>query len=437
LKLRAFERLVWNRRWVVLGVLVLAVCLSPLLKRFVQPTYTATAEITYVGNGADAVILPADLPELAMSYNVLSRASSTGHLGLEPDKLLTKLTVRETPHSDIIPITYKSKNPSLTLNAANSIADATVAEYKLLATRQYDEVIDQLQSQLTDLRFQIRDFNARYQDSVTNDPMVGVTAGLDSLAARLETADQTRAAARAKLDQDIAAAALLEKSSAAKELGQVVKEETLAHDPAVSALRDAQSKDLADYESMKAGYTDQFPALAGLREKVERETRATERQSQASAVQHRGASPTYAQLLLARQAAASLVAGDRAQVAELDRDYAQTRARLNDLPRLTAPADDLRVQRDGATAAYLQVEQRLRTAMADKAVAGSLNSIVVLDHATSALPNIPPLVAAIVLVVLFVVLAIGAAYLAEMLDPRVRTRIDVESLYGSPLIGSV
>jgi capsular polysaccharide biosynthesis protein len=46
-------------------------------------------------------------------------------------------------------------------------------------------------------------------------------------------------------------------------------------------------------------------------------------------------------------------------------------------------------------------------------------------------------VKALLILFLIFAFAIGIAYVAEALNPRIRTRIDIESLYGAPLIGSI
>lgn len=433
---RSFTQVLWSRRWLVLLVLVVALVASPILKKFAEPTYSATAQIAYIGNSTNSVILPADLPELALSTKVIKGAIDVGRLNLEPGQVLARATVRQSPHSNVIPVGFRSKDRALAISVANAIVDATVSEYKSLSTRQYDQVIAKLASQAQELRAQIASFDTRYHASVQGDPMAGVTTGLDALVTRLDGVDQSIAQARARLASD-RAAARVGSSSGAAGFNDVIREETLAHDPSFSALLGAQAKDQADYATARAGYTDAFPGLPGLEEKVVLEKAAASREAASAAALHRGASPTYAQTLVAARAAQSLVAGDQAQIDALTQNYATLRARVNELPNLTRSANDFRVQRDASTIAYTQVVSRLNAALGDKAAAASLNSIVVLNRATGAEPNFPRGVADILIALLILGLAIGAAYLAELLDPRIRTQADVESLYGTPLIGTL
>jgi len=437
MKNRSLEQIFQSRRNLMLGVIVVALAFTPLLRHFILPTYTGTSEIAYIGVAADAPLLPADVPDLAMSTSVVNRAIESAHLHIDSDTLLKRLSVRQSPHSDVIPVSFSSKDAALATGVPNAIASATVEQFKSLATSQYDELIKKLNGQLADLQKQISASNASYQASVGNDSMAGVSTGLDLLAARLDNVDQLRAAAQSKLQQDLASSKTAETLSGSPNFGSVIREETLTHDPAFVAMQLAQAKDRANLESVKAGYTEAFPGLAGLKEQVNLEAAASSREALVAEQNHKGASPTYAAQLVAQQTARSIVAGDRAQLAALENQYEQTKARLVALPRYTVPADDFRVKRDGAIAAYTQVEARLRTALADKAAAASLNSLVVLDQANEAVPNMSSIVASTLVVLLILGLALGVAYLAELLDPRIRNQADVEGLYGSPLIGSV
>jgi len=135
--------------------------------------------------------------------------------------------------------------------------------------------------------------------------------------------------------------------------------------------------------------------------------------------------------------AAALASGDKARVTALDHDISIARSRLSDLPHVGVRADLLRLQRDSASAAYTALDTRYQQTLADRAQAAALGAAFVLDHATMAAPRIPELAIATVLAALILLLAIGVAYAAEALDPRIRTAADVEDLYGMPRIGSV
>ena len=76
--------------------------------------------------------------------------------------------------------------------------------------------------------------------------------------------------------------------------------------------------------------------------------------------------------------------------------------------------------------------------LADQAQAGALASTRCNGPvATTASPRIPSIIMATIVALIILALAIGAAFLAESLDPRIRTSADVETLYGSPHLGKI
>jgi uncharacterized protein involved in exopolysaccharide biosynthesis len=436
MKLGSFTSVLWERRWFVAGVLVLALIMSPFLIGMTKPTYTATAEVTTVGNPTNSVLSGTDLPELILSAGVMDRVKSQLHLAGSIDDFRDATSVKASPRSNVVPVTYRSKNAARALAMANAIADASVVEFKDLATHQYDQVIETLHGQLADRQAKIRDLDSRLQRAVQSNSFVGSPQALETISARLDDLESKRGETYATYVADQAAASV-GNGGARDGLNSVIREQALASDPVYVALRAGQSKDVAEYESQKAGYTDSFPGLAGLKEKVRLEGAAVDRTAASSAAQHVGASPTYAQVVLTQRASAAQVAGDSARLKAIEAEIATTRARLSDLPRDGVAANQLRLQRDSAATAFGQLELRLQTTLADQAQAASLGSLIVLDHATEATPKISRTFLSVMIAALILAMAIGAAYAAEALDPRIRSTEDAEALYGTPHIGSV
>lgn len=436
MKLGSFTSVLWERRWFVAGVFVLALLMSPFLIGMTKPTYTATSEVTTVGNPTNSVLSGTDLPDLILSAGVMDRVKSQLHLAGSIDDFRDATSVKASPRSNVVPVTYRSKNAARALAMANAIADATVVEYKDLATHQYDQVIDTLHQQLADRQAKIRDLDSRLQHIVQSNSFVGSPQALETISARLDDLESKRGETYATYVADQAAASVGNGSSR-DGLNSVIREQALASDPVYVALRAGQSKDVAEYESQKAGYTDSFPGLAGLKEKVRLEGAAVDKTATASAAQHVGASPTYAQVVLNQRTSAAQVAGDSARLKAIETEIATTRSRLSDLPRDGVAANQLRLQRDSAATAFGQLELRLQTTLADQAQAASLGSLIVLDHATEATPKISRTLLSVMIAALVLAMAIGAAYAAEALDPRIRSTEDAETLYGTPHIGSV
>ena len=100
----------------------------------------------------------------------------------------------------------------------------------------------------------------------------------------------------------------------------------------------------------------------------------------------------------------------------------------------------MKLQRDAAQADYLTLSSRRTAALADRAEALSLGSVVVVDRAVKADTAVVGLgrkSLAVVTAALVLAFALGIAFLAEMLDPRLRRADQIESLYGTPLIATL
>ncbi len=436
MSLRSIGEVLFARKWVVAAVLVLALLAAPLFLRALRPTYQATAQVVLVGSpqSQNYVVQAADVPDLAMSTEVLQRAKARAGVNDEVDQIRSKMSASMSPRSSVLPIVYRDKNAKKAILLPNAIADSLVDEYHDLASRQYDQQIGKLHSQLAAEQATIRGLDGRLQQAVQKDSYAGQENALTNLTTRLNDLDSQKATANATYTADRAAAS---EGGSNGSLSNVFREQALASDPYYTALRAGQAKDAAEYNFQKAGYTDAYPGLAGLKEKVQRETSQVSDASRQAASEHIGASQTYAQYALSAKTAQAQVAGDRARVSAIDQEISQTLAHLRNLPESGVAANTLRLQRDSAAAAYQQVEIRLQNTIAEQAQAASLNSLVVLDHATSSSPRIPTVMMAMLLSLMILGLAIGSAYAAEALDPRLRTPEAVEELYGAPHFGSV
>lgn len=436
--LRSIGDVLYVRRWIVVGVIALALLAAPLFLSMLRPTFQATAEVVMIGNGSTGtnsdVVPIGDVPDLAYSSDVIQRVHDGLHLTMSTDKLRSMISVKASSRSNVVPVSARSKSPGQTLLIANRTADELVAEYRSLASRQYDRDATQLRSLVENEQARIRTIDRQLQLAVAKDSYAGGEHALDTLTARLAQLDSDRAAANAQYVSDQASATAQADQG---KLGDVVREQALLSDPKVQALRAGAAKDASEYAFEKAGYTDAYPGLAGLHEKVAREDAAVSSASDRAASQHAGASATYAQILLNQHNSEALASGDRARISAIDRQIAQTRGHIADLPTAGVQTNALRLERDSAEAAYTQLAIRQQQALADQSHASALSSLVVLDHAEAASPRIPSTIMAMLLAVLILSVALGAAYAAEFLNPRIRTTAEIEGLYGIKHFGSI
>ncbi|MBC5798688.1 MAG: hypothetical protein GIW94_01705 [Candidatus Eremiobacteraeota bacterium] len=421
-----------------MAVLVLTLLASPILLSLLRPTYTAEATVAQVQDDSSRtpILQTADLPAIATSVAVLQRVKDQLHIGAPIDQMRKQLSVGSKTDSktDVLPIDYRDRNPAVALKVSNAVADSLVDYYRYLATRQYRDLQSALRAQLAEQRNRIRDLDGRIAKAVEGNSYSASDKAQDTLAASIASLESQRGVAYATLVADRASAAGQGTNAG---LNGVINEQSAASDPYYQALRTGQAKDASELQFEKAGYTDQYPGIAGLQEKVSRETAATDTARKQAEVKNVGASTALTQILFDKQHADSLVAADQARVNAVDQQVAQMKQRLSALSTAGVSADALRLQRDASQANYQQISVKLQTSLADESAASTLSSLFVLSRALGAYPFLPAFALELIVSLLIVGVAIGSAYAAEALDPRIRTTTDVENVYGASHIGSV
>lgn len=431
----------WYRRWIVFGILAVAIALSPFLSRLTLPKYVANAEVVVIGNGiSNNGVLPiGDISALAMSTNVLAQTAKQMKYHGPLNDLRKDLSVGGAPSSNILTIQGTAKDPNFALAAANALADQIVTAYHRLASQQYNLVVVSLNKQLEQQRQLIDDLDHQLQTAAQTDIVAVSPNSIQAISDRLSQLDASRTQAQAAFVADQAAAGVQGSGDIGNDrrLHNVVTEQVLASDPYYQALRAGQAKDAAEYQFERASYTTEYPGLAGLKAKVSSEAAAVDLAASTSLEQHAGSSSTYANLVVQQRTAAAQVAGDKARLSSIDADIAQTQNQLRTLPVNGSSANQLRLQRDSAASAYGELNGRLQMMLADQQQAASLNSVIVLNYAPETMEKTPRIKLALMLTFIIVAIAVGAALLYDKIDRRLRTKEEIEGVYGRPLLGTL
>jgi uncharacterized protein involved in exopolysaccharide biosynthesis len=218
----------------------------------------------------------------------------------------------------------------------------------------------------------------------------------------------------------------------------LASQEIVQNDPVFQSLRTQYGKDLALLNNQRAGYTDAFPGLTGFKNQVARESDSLAGE-QARATANPAKSAAYVSAQLDQNKSQAAVLNDRAQLAAVQGQIAAMHAHLDSSHAENLSLASLRRDREAGNQAYAHLADRLAVAQADRAQAASINSIVLLDAATSAEPALlsrPPLIA-VALGAMFLWLAITLAFVADAADSRLRTRTTIEDLYGTRVFTSV
>jgi capsular polysaccharide biosynthesis protein len=416
---------------VIVGLIAMTLCLCNIPK-----TYEAASRVLIVAdsNGRDPSVTSIDLPSVATSTVVLSHVMEDLKLPTELTKMKGSVKARVSARSSIMEIGYRDTQPDRAVAVTNAIADELSRYYETISTSRADSTIAKLDRAIKASEMRLADVGSRIAAESARNPLVQSDHAFESVTARLEDLSTQRRFAQSTLEADVAARSALSPDAA---MSRIARFEKLQNDETYKQLAAGSAKDAAELAFTKAAFTNRYPGLPGLATKV-----AADQSASADRERHTLASPDAFSLTLAandlqQRKADATIAGDHAKIVAIEALVAATAAHLNDLPAATVAQQRLKLEQDAAKADYLALSGRRTSAVASRAEALSLGSVVVVDRAVRAdaavvgLNGVKLAAVAFALVMGFVG---GCTLLAEMLDAHLRRPAQIEKLYGAHYI---
>jgi uncharacterized protein involved in exopolysaccharide biosynthesis len=428
-----------RRRYLVLSMLLASIVVAYLLARYVPRHFQAVAQVLIVNenSGRDPSVSSADLPAVTGSSEVLTRVKNKLDLPMALTDMKKSLSAKVPGRSSIMQIGFKDTLPDRAVNVANAIADELTGYYHEISTHRYNQNVQNLDQALDTQRKKIAGINADLQKIIATDPFVGSDKALDLVTARLDDLETQRGLAYATMAGDTAQAGAA--SSSSRTLAKTAVHEILQGDPFYRSIQEGTAKDASELAFEHAAFKSSYPGLPGLSAKVQAEHAQLSAAAHAAMLSPAASSPSMISNQIERAKADATVSGDNAKIAQIDALIAQERTRLHDIQKTQPRALGLRIERDVAQADYISLSARRATALANRAEASSLGSVVVVDRAVRADSQLPGgrIQLAIVAAALIIALSLGSAFLAESLDPTLRRADQVEKLYGTPVIATL
>jgi uncharacterized protein involved in exopolysaccharide biosynthesis len=347
------------------------------------------------------------------------------------------MTAKVPGRSSIMQIGFKDTLPDRAANVANTIADELTGYYHEISTHRYNQNVQNLDQALDVQRNKINSINEQLQKVIATDPFVGSDKALDLVTARLDDLETQRGLAYATMAGDTAQAGAVSTSS--RTLAKTAVHEILQGDPFYRSIQEGTAKDAAELAFEHSAFKSSYPGLPGLSAKVQAEQSQLAAAAHAAMTSSSASSPSMVANRVDSAKADATVTGDNVKISQIDALISQERARLHDIQKTQPKALGLRIERDVAQADYVSLSARRATALANRAEASSLGSVVVVDRAVRADSQIPGgrTQLAIVAAALIIGLSLGSAFLAEALDPTLRRADQVEKLYGTPVIATL
>jgi uncharacterized protein involved in exopolysaccharide biosynthesis len=426
------------RRWrIVLATLIVGLIGVYFISKHVPREFQASSHVLIMSenDGRDPTVTSVDLPSVATSTVVLSRAIDRLKIPVSVVTLQKAIKAKVQARSSIMEISYRDSSPDRAVAVPNMVADELSTYYDEISTQRANFDVQKLDKALNATRKRYDMINDRLAQLTAKNTTLSSENAFGALTARLEDLQTQYRLANATLQGDAAAVDAL--SPDAPSLTKLAHHEILANDDYYRTLVVGASKDRAELAFDQAQYTDRLPGLAELRAKVAAENSLIASQRSRLLSDPGSFSSAQSQASLDDRKAAAVVTGDASRVKALGDLIADTNAKLNALPDASARYAWLKLQRDAAQADYLTLSGRRTSAEASRAEALSLGSVVVFDRAvraTTAVVGMGRTTLSLITATFVVLIALGMAFLAEFVDPRLRRADQIENLYGAELI---
>jgi capsular polysaccharide biosynthesis protein len=420
--------------WCVIAV-GLAVMYS--LRNTVPSSFAGVSHVVLVADSGtrDPSVGIVDLPSIATSTVVLERVRNSLKLPMSLIDLKANVSAAVLGRSSIMAVGFRDKSAETAISVSNAISDELSRYYDEISTQRYDVNVSRLSTELSLEAAKMRALDEAMSKVVAANPYVVSDRSIDNITTGLVALDQQRAEASAQLQADQAIAATLTPDST---MSKTARHEILADDPAYQVARTAAAKDAAQLAADMATYTKSFPGLPGEQAKISGESAAIRAEAARALSDPNAFSTSEAGQQEQHLHEMAIVTGDQARLTALN-DLATTQQqRLNDLPTTGSKYSQLEADRTAMQTEYAALATRRANALANRAEASSLGSVVVLDRALKADTQIAGgrSRAAIVALIFVLAFAIGAAFLVDSLDPRLSRPEDIEQLYGIPVVAT-
>jgi uncharacterized protein involved in exopolysaccharide biosynthesis len=425
---------VWHYRLLVAAIFAILFVLSLIFVATLPRSYVAGANLLVV-NGTtrdDPTLSSPDLPSIAASTVVLSRMETSLGMRVPLATVKRHLIVKEPAYrSSILRIEYVDASPEQAMLVANGVADQLTKYYREISTTRYDDDIRALDAELNKQRDRTRTLSTLVNEHGAQSIASGT--GADALAAHFNDLETSAALAQAGLIGDTAQLSALTADGVRRQA--MARYEVLRNDPTYVNLQTNVALNAANLATERASFTSKYPGLPALESKVKSLESSLGSEEKHALSSPNAYSPSLAAMAGDQRKAQAVVDADRAKVAALNGLLQTERTRTAAFPAI----ESARLERDAAQASYLAIATRRATAVANRADALSLGSVVIVDRAIVSDTQVGFSKSRWLLFLGFLTLAlaVSGAFIADQLNPRLTRTSQVEDIYGRPVVATI
>ncbi|MBV8727086.1 MAG: AAA family ATPase [Candidatus Eremiobacteraeota bacterium] len=394
----------------------------PVLNALLESTGTQSAE-TY----AELI------QETPVAQNVIDQL----HLRASVSRVLSRVNVKPVTNTSILQLSATWSDPKTSADIANAFSNALIARERNLISGQADTAIAFLSKQMPASAERLRTaegalsrFEASRRISDINLQTQNQLNAASAIDAKVGQVQLDQRQAQAQLDSVNAQIGGLKVSAPSGT--------TVAPNPVLAQLQTQLAQVEAQLRTARQQYTDNHPVVKSL---VAQQTALQrEMSSQPATVvssESTQPNPVYQQLSQAAATYRSQIAGDSAQLTELQAQRAQMVPRMRDLPLQTAQLFQLQRSAKLAEDLYTALQQKYNDALITKTTA--LSDVTVTQPASADNAGVRPdtMLSLLIGVALSFLVALGTVLGLDFFDQRVRDQEELERDLPLPVLATV
>lgn len=457
--LREYISLLWRKKWIIIGLVVIAVIASYFFSKSMTKIYQASTLVmvkedsgvqdifsdqfsSFTGKGSKVSTYTAIFKTRRTLNKVIEeldlRSEETGEL-LSANALKENITVSGTTDTNLITITVNYPDPEIARDIANKLVEVFKAENQELNRSDLHSASRFISSQLESVKTNLSELENKLLNYKMDHGIILPEETGKKLLERLTALETARAEAR--LAREEAQISLKQAEQYLKdEEREIISGKTISSNPIVAANR----KRLVDLEIELAGllevYTEKHPKVIEVKTKIQEiKGVLTNTVEDIISSKTETINPVYQTL---RQKIINLqttIITTGAQITGLEQRITELEKELNQLPEKELSLARLQREATVAENIYIILMERREEIQIQEAMQSS--DIVVVDPAIARKDQSPikPRTKLNLVIAAFLAVFIGVfiIFLLEYLDTTVKEEKDVERLTGLPVLGVI
>ncbi|MFO1066653.1 MAG: GumC family protein [Pirellulales bacterium] len=344
------------------------------------------------------------------------------------------LEVEADRKSTVLTLAYDSESPKAAQKILSTLVELYQAEH--LRIHRNPETGSFLSEQQTLLKTKWDEATMALSDAKSRTGVVSINGRREGLEQQLQAVELAQIETR-----QLSASALARMNDIKKQLTDIPARETtsqkLIPNEGADLMREELYANQIKLMEYRSRLTPGHPLLIATEKQVEQAKLLVEEQAEERRETVDDINPVHRELQLDLRKEESQLAGIQARLEQLDKQYAQLQDEMKRFNRYEIEIQQLEQNEQIARDKFVQYTNTVEQARMDEALeADSISSVSVVQNATMAEKPISPSKAIVLLGGLFMAFAcsVGAIFVAEKLDDRLRRERDVQQSLGLPVL---